>query len=261
MLCYCALQLRIANLIVVAAWRLGLVFGQQIFSILALALMIFKKVLPKKINFLPKVLQNRRFSALASRSSGFGAAICVAVVCTRCKSLLCVKASVCKSFPVWSISVKRGEKSWEELVRVEKSWQEVTRVEMSWERGEIGWAEVRRGGKSWEEVARGEKSWDELRRVEKSWEEVGRGESRWEELRKAGKKWKELRGWKRWKTLRAVEKSCENWDELRWSEKSSEVVVTAEKGWGKMRTNSQNRVEKVWGFTPVPIGKPCLWIL
>ena len=71
-------------------------FGQHNFSIRALALMIFKTVFQKKIKFLPKVLQNLRFSALASRSSGFGAAICVAFVRTRCKSVLCVKASVCE---------------------------------------------------------------------------------------------------------------------------------------------------------------------
>ena len=128
------------------------------------------------------------------------------------------------------------EKRWEELARVEKSWQEVTRVEMSWERGEIGWAEVRRGGKSWEEVARGEKSW----------EEVGRGESRWEELRKAGKKWKELRGWKRWKTLRAVEKSCGNWDELRWSEKSCEEPRSGGHSCEGVRQDEDEVTEQSW---------------
>ena len=55
MLCYCALQLRIVNRIVVAAWRLGLVFGQQNFSILALALMIFL------VNFLSKSASNSSF--------------------------------------------------------------------------------------------------------------------------------------------------------------------------------------------------------
>ena len=76
---------------------------QQIFSILALAI------------FLLKLLQNRLFLALASRSS-FGAAIsvqkhlCVKVsrtvrrlLCVQvfvCKNFLCLRASVCKSFYV-----------------------------------------------------------------------------------------------------------------------------------------------------------------
>ena len=137
----------------------------------------------------------------------------------------------------------------------------VRRVEIIWERGEMSWAEVKEVGGA-EEVARGEKSWDELRRVQKSWDGVGRGESRWEELRRAGKRWKELSwGGKRWNNLESCWKELRIWEELRWSEKSWDVVVTIEKGWGKTTTNSQNRIEKLWGSAASPIGKPRLWIL
>ena len=69
-----------SNRTVAAAWRLRMVLCQQIFPILAL--MIFPlKFLSKK------VIQNRRFSAWASRSS-FGAAICVAFL--RNSPQLCV---------------------------------------------------------------------------------------------------------------------------------------------------------------------------
>ena len=133
-----------------------------------------------------------------------------------------------------------GEKSWDELRKrwwVERRWEEVGRVE-----------EVARGEKSWDELRRVKTRWAEVRVVEKSWEEQGIAEKSWAKVGRDGA------------TLRAAEKSCENWEELRWSEKSWEVVVTIEKGWGKM-TNSQNRVEKLWGSAACPIGKPCLWIL
>jgi hypothetical protein len=167
--------------------------------------------------------------------------------CFSVQKLLCVKVFLCKAFLRKEVR-RAGKSSWS----VDTRWA----VKMSWEWGEMNWAEVRRGGKS-----RGGKRWAELRRVEKSQQEVGRGESHWEELRRAGKMWKELSwGGKRW-NLRAVEKSCENWEELRWPEKSWEVVVTMEKGWGKVTTNPQNQVEKLWGSAASPIGKPRLWIL
>jgi hypothetical protein len=83
-----------------------------------------------------------------------------------------------------------------------------------------------------------------LRRVEKSGEEVKRVER--------------LEDEKLWEPLKRVVK-IEKLRCLRRAAKSPEVVVTAEKGWGKMRTNSKNRVEKMWGFTPVPLGKICCW--
>ena len=124
-----------------------------------------------------------------------------------------------------------------ELRWVEGRWEEVGRVE-----------EVARGEKSWDELRRVKTRWAEVRVVEKSWEEQGIAEKSWAKVGRDGA------------TLGAAEKSCENWEELRWSEKSWEVVVTIEKGWGKM-TNSQNRVEKLWGPAASPIGTPCLWTL
>ena len=82
-----------------------------------------------------------------------------------------------------------------------------------------------------------------------SWEEQGRGEKSWAEEGRDGT------------TVRAVEKSCKNWEELRWCEKRWEAAVTIEKGWGKMTTNSEDRVAKLWGFGASPIGKTCFWIL
>ena len=63
------------NRIVVVAWKLRKAFGSKFLSILALMIFLFE-------NFFQKVLQsqNRRFCAWAS-GSGFGAPICVAVVC------------------------------------------------------------------------------------------------------------------------------------------------------------------------------------
>ena len=68
------LQLKVINCSLMAAWKLRMVFWQQIFSSFWHWWFSFP-------NFLEKVLQNRRFSAWASRS-GFGAAVCVALVRT-----------------------------------------------------------------------------------------------------------------------------------------------------------------------------------
>ena len=61
-------------------------------------------------------------------------------------------------------------------------------------------------------------------------------------------------------TLRAVEKSCKNWEELRWFEKRWEAVITIEKGWGKTTSNSENRVAKLsevsWHLL---LGKTSFW--
>jgi hypothetical protein len=59
------------------------------------------------------------------------------------------------------------------------------------------------------------------------------------EVRIVKNSWEEL-----WEELIPTEKSCE---ELRSGGHSS-------KNWNKMRTNSQNRVQKMWGFTPAPLG-------
>ena len=93
---------------------------------------------------------------------------------------------------------------------------------MSWGRGEMRSAEVGRVEKRWQQVRRVETISEELRRggqrrgllrrVAKSVEEVKRAEVRWEGM-------KDFRAAKSW-----------------------EVLVTVEKGTGKMRTNSQNRV-------------------
>ena len=126
------------------------------------------------------------------------------------------------------------EKRCEEFRRAGKSWEELTRDDKNWDELRKRWDRLSGGETRWEELRRGATRWEELRWVEKSWEEVGRGEIRWEELRKAGKKWKELRGWKRWKTLRAVEKSCENW-EAEMSEKSCEEPRSGGHSWKGVR--------------------------
>ena len=64
---YCVSHLKVVSCIVMAAWKLRTVCWQQIFRILALMMFLL-------FSF-QKVLQNRRFSAVASRS-GFGAANC-----------------------------------------------------------------------------------------------------------------------------------------------------------------------------------------
>ena len=169
-------------------------------------------------------------------------------VCVRAcgvQMLLRVKAcSVCKH-------LTGGEKSWPELRRWEElRWakKEVRWVERRWE--EVGRVEeVARGEKSWDELRRVKTRWAEVRVVGESWEEQGRGEKSWAEEGRDGT------------TLRTVEKSCNSWEELRWPEKSWEAVVTIVKGWGKMMTNSENRVAKLWGFAASPIGKPCFWTL
>ena len=70
--------------------------------------------------------------------------------------------------------------------------------------------------------------------VKTIWEELRRG--RWEELKRSEKSWEELR--KGGKDLTRGAKIVEN-----------------------KKTNSENRVEKTWGFAASPIAKPCLWIL
>ena len=84
----------------------------------------------------------------------------------------------------------------------------------------------------------------------------------WEISRRGGKRWVLVRGETAWEQLRRVVRRLEkNCDGLRRAPKSWEVVATVEKEWCKMRRNSQNRVSKMWGFTPTPIGKPCLSLL
>ena len=78
---------------------------------------------------------------------------------------------------------------------------------------------------------------ESLRGVEKSREEVKRVELRRSEMEQL------------WDLLQRLE--------LRWSEKSCEAVVTIEKGWGKLTTNSENRVAKLWGLAAAPLGKTC----
>ena len=104
--------------------------------------------------------------------------------------LLRVKAcSVCKHL---------RNRRWEELRRVGQSWEGE-----SWDELRKRWGDLSGGKKRWEELRRVRARWAEVRVVEKSWEEQGRGEKSWVEVGRDET------------TLRAVEKSCENGEELR----------------------------------------------
>ena len=104
----------------------------------------------------------------------------------------------------------------------------------------VPWEELTRGGQRWESLRRVDKKREVMRRVEKRWKDLERGakivENSWEKL------WKEL------KRTEAYEKSC----------KEPRSRCHSWQDWNKKRTNSQKRVEKMWGFPPAPISKTCL---
>ena len=98
---------------------------------------------------------------------------------------------------------------------------------VSWQ---IAWVAPWWGGQRWQSMGRVEKCREEGKRVWLWWGEM---EQLW----------------------LLTEKSCKNWEELRWPEKSWESLVTIEKRWGNITTNSENRVAvaKLWGFASFPI--------
>ena len=105
----------------------------------------------------------------------------------------------------------------------------------------------------------GEGSWKSLHlcqfnRAEKNSEELNWGETSQIELRRVEKKWTEMRVVeKSWQEVRSPQKS---WEEVARSENRRKARIVENK-----KTNSENRVEKMWGLAASPIGKPCLWIL
>ena len=81
---------------------------------------------------------------------------------------------------------------------------------------------VRRVEVNWE---RGEVSWAEVK-----WEEVGRVEKRWQGV----------------KRLETAEKSCGNWEELRWFEKSCEELWSGGHSWKGVRQDEDEFKEQSW---------------
>ena len=117
-------------------------------------------------------------------------------------------------------------------------WQEVTRVEKS--RPQLRrWDALRHElRKRWEQLIRAEKRWEELR----TWQEVKRVGASWDEWRRKslGRVEKSKEEGRDGTTLRAVEKSCNNWEraEKWWSQ-----LKRDEAKWRTQRTELRSCVK------------------